>query len=82
MSRHRRVQLDLGCVGIVQRNMWKWLPDKGDLMLLRRGRRLRCIQTSSGRGLPRGDGLSVDNFAMVCLFQLLWTGMDKPDRLL
>ena len=22
-------------VGIMQRNMWKWLPDKGDLMLLR-----------------------------------------------
>lgn len=25
-------------VGIVQRNMWKWLPDKGDLMLLRQWR--------------------------------------------
>ena len=31
-------------VGIMQRNMWKWLPDKGDLMLLRWERRCRVWQ--------------------------------------
>lgn len=50
-------------VGIVQRNMWKWLPDKGDLMLLRQWRWVWLGELRHPKGTNHG-GLGKEVYEM------------------